>query len=126
MDEEGYLILAGRKKEIIIRGGQNIYPKEIEDVLLTHPGVMQAVVIRIPDPVMGERACACITTCGKITLRFEEMVSFLKEKGLAVHKLPERLEVLDTLPLLVEGQKVDKMALEKRILERMAAEERVG
>jgi non-ribosomal peptide synthetase component E (peptide arylation enzyme) len=58
LDEQGYLVLVGRKKEIIIRGGQNIYPKEIEDLLLSHPRITQAVVIGIPDPVMGERACA--------------------------------------------------------------------
>ncbi len=121
LDEEGYLILTGRKKEIIIRGGQNIYPKEIEDYLLSHPKILQAVVIRIPDPVMGERACACITTRENTKPGFDEIISFLKEKGLAVHKLPERLEVMDELPQLVEGQKVDRVSLEKMILEKMAS-----
>ncbi len=118
LDNEGYLHLTGRKKEIIIRGGQNIYPQEIEDYLLTHPKVTCAAVIKVPDPVMGEVACACVTTQGDEDFPFDEMISFLKEKGLAVYKLPEILEVMEKLPQLVNGQKVDKVALEKIILEK--------
>ncbi len=118
LDEQGYLVLVGRKKEIIIRGGQNIYPKEIEDLLLSHPIVTQAVVIGIPDPVMGERACACVTSVKGQDFTFEDMSSFLKGKGLAIHKLPERLEVMEGFPQLVDGQKVDKMSLKKMIMEK--------
>jgi non-ribosomal peptide synthetase component E (peptide arylation enzyme) len=118
LDKEGYLLLTGRKKEIIIRGGQNIYPQEIEDNLLTHPKITRAAVIKVPDPVMGERACACVTTQGDEDFRFDEMISFLKEKGLAVHKLPEMLEVIEDLPQLADGQKVDKSALEKIVLKK--------
>ncbi|MBU2499062.1 MAG: acyl--CoA ligase, partial [Proteobacteria bacterium] len=73
VDEQGYLTLVGRKKEMILRGGQNIYPKEIEEMLLSHPRVRQAVVIGIPDPVMGERACACVTVVQGQPFTFEEM-----------------------------------------------------
>ena len=118
LDEQGYLVLVGRKKEIIIRGGQNIYPKEIEDLLLSHPRVTQAVIIGLPDPVMGERACACVTPVKGQDFTFDEMSSFLKEKGLAIHKLPEWLEVMEEFPQLVDGQKVDKISLKKMILER--------
>ncbi|KPK14968.1 MAG: hypothetical protein AMK69_28030 [Nitrospira bacterium SG8_3] len=117
IDEQGYLVLVGRKKEMIIRGGQNIYPKEIEDLLLSHPRVMQAVVIGIPDPVMEERACACVTPVKGQDFTFDEMSSFLKRKGLAIHKHPERLEVMEEFPQLVDGQKVDKISLKKMILE---------
>ncbi len=116
MDDEGYLVIVGRKKEIIIRGGQNIYPKEIEDLLLTHPKIMQAVVLGIPDQVMGERACACVVVKKNRAFEFQEMSIFLKEKGLAIHKLPERLEVMDEFPQLVDGQKIDKITLKEKVL----------
>ena len=118
LDHEGYLVLVGRKKEIIIRGGQNIYPKEIEDQLLTHPKIMQAVVLGIPDQVMGERACACIVLKDNEMFTFEEMVTFLKGKGLAIHKLPERLEKMAEFPQLVDGQKIDKISIKKSVLEK--------
>jgi len=118
-DNEGYLLLRGREKEIIIRGGQNIYPKEIEDYLLTHPKVTGAAVIGVPDQVMGERACACVTTRRDEDLPFDEMISFLKGKGLAVYKLPEMLEKMEKFPQLADGQKVDREALERMILERL-------
>jgi non-ribosomal peptide synthetase component E (peptide arylation enzyme) len=121
IDEQGYLVLVGRKKDMIIRGGQNIYPKEIEDLLLSHPRVMQAVVLGIPDPVMEERACACVTPVKGQDFTFEEMSSFLKRKGLAIHKLPERLEVMEEFPQLVDGQKVDKISLKRMIMEKGTA-----
>ena len=118
LDAEGYLVLVGRKKEIIIRGGQNIYPKEIEDLLLTHPKIMQAVVLGIPDQMMGERACACIVLKDNERFTFEEMIAFLKGKGLGIHKLPERLEKMAEFPQLVDGQKIDKISIKKRVLEK--------
>ena len=125
LDDQGYLILVGREKEMIIRGGQNIYPGEIEDLLLSHDRVTQAIVIGIPDDVMGERACACVTLVPERDFAFEEMIALLTKKGLAVHKLPERLEVLEHFPQLVDGQKVDKITLKKMIVEKIAAEGKV-
>ncbi len=122
LDDQGYLLLVGRKKELIIRGGQNIYPGEIEDLLLSHPNIMQAIVIGIPDDVMGEKACACITVTKKQGFKFEEMITFLKEKELAVHKLPERLEVFEQFPELVDGQKVDKISLKKEVIKKIGEE----
>jgi non-ribosomal peptide synthetase component E (peptide arylation enzyme) len=119
LDEEGYLILVGRKRDMILRGGLNIYPKEIEDLLLSHPKIKEALVIGIPDPIMGERACACVTLVKGQMLTFEEMVSFLKEKKLAVHKFPERLEVWEQFPTLVDGQKFDKKSVINRMIERL-------
>ncbi len=119
LDEDGYLVLVGRHKDIIIRGGQNIYPKEIEDLLLTHPKILQAVVVGMPDQVMGEKAWACVKLVEGVHLTFEEIISFLKERGLAIHKLPERLELFDQFPQLVDGQKVDKIALKELITERI-------
>ena len=119
IDEDGYVILVGRHKDIIIRGGQNIYPKEIEDLLLTHPKILQAAVIGMPDSVLGERAWACLTIADGQDIVFEEMITYLKKKGLAIHKLPEALHVLDRLPALVEGQKINKVALKEMMVERM-------
>lgn len=116
LDEQGYLILVGRKKDMILRGGQNIYPREIENLLLSHPKIKEALVVGIPDQIMGERVCACVTLAGKHDFTFDEMISYLKVKGLAVHKFPERIEVFEQLPTLVDGQKIDKKAVINRIV----------
>jgi non-ribosomal peptide synthetase component E (peptide arylation enzyme) len=123
LDQEGYLSIVGRKKDMIIRGGQNIYPGEIENLLLSHPKVFQAVIIAIPDPVMGERGCACVVCVPGETFTWEEMTSFLREKGLAVHKLPEHLEIMDRFPQLVDGQKVDKISLKRMITKKIESED---
>ena len=122
LDHEGYLSIAGRKKDIIIRGGQNIYPAEVQNLLLSHPKVSQAVIIGIPDQVLGEKSCACIVPMPGETFTLEEMISFLKKKGLAVFKLPERLELMERFPQLVDGQKVDKLSLTKQIVEKVQSE----
>jgi non-ribosomal peptide synthetase component E (peptide arylation enzyme) len=121
-DEEGHLIIVGRKKEMIIRGGQNIYPVEIEDLLMTHPGVANIAIVKMPDPIMGERACAYVIPEGGQEFTFDEMVSFLKEKGVTPYKFPERLEVVNAFPMVAEGQKIDRKALEKDIEEKLKAQ----
>lgn len=121
-DEHGNVIIVGRKKDLIIRGGQNIYPVEIENLLSGHPKISKIAIVKMPDPVMGERTCAYVVSKGGEDLAFEEMVSFLKEKGLSAYKFPERLEFLDALPMVAEGQKVDKRALEEKIAEKLKAE----
>ncbi len=118
-DEEGNLVIVGRKRDLIIRGGQNIYPSEIESLLITHPKIQNVAVVAMPDLVMGERACAYIILAGKELLTMEEMVSFLKEKGIAPFKIPERLEVVDKLPMVSDGQKIDKKALAQDIAQKL-------
>jgi non-ribosomal peptide synthetase component E (peptide arylation enzyme) len=120
-DEHGNLIIVGRKKDMIIRGGQNIYPVEIENLLLTHDKVSAVAVVGMKDPIMAEKVCAYVVPRMGERLTFEEMVSFLKSKNIAPYKLPERLEILDSLPL-VSGQKVDKKALEKDIARKLEEE----
>jgi len=122
MTDDGYLKLMGRKKDIIIRAGQNIYPKEIEDYLLTHQKVTNAVVVPMPDLVMGERVCALATLKQGEKFTFDEMVEYLKSKKIAMFKLPERLEVVDTLPLVGESGKIDKKAIAKMIADKLKAE----
>ncbi len=120
-DERGNLMIAGRKKDMIIRGGQNIYPLEIEALLCTHPKVLDVAVVAMPDPIMGEKACAFVVPKKGQTFAFDEMISFLKEKNIAAFKLPERLEIIDQMPLAGE-QKPDKKLLRQRIAEKLKAE----
>jgi len=123
--DDGYLKIMGRKKDIIIRGGQNIYPREIEDYLLAHRKVTNAVVVPMPDPVMGERACAFVTLKEGEQFIFDEMVDYLKNKKIAMFKLPERLEVVETLPLVGESGKIDKKAMAKVIADKLKAEGKI-
>jgi non-ribosomal peptide synthetase component E (peptide arylation enzyme) len=121
IDEDGNLVLAGRKKELIIRGGQNIIPSEIEHLIMTHPKVKDVAVVAMPDDLMGEKACAYVVAKKKQTILLAEVVSFLKQQGIAPYKLPERIEILDKLPT-TEGQKVDKKALVRDIIKKIESE----
>jgi non-ribosomal peptide synthetase component E (peptide arylation enzyme) len=118
--EEGCLWIMGRSKDMIIRGGQNIYPAEIEGILNEHPKVANVAIVGYPDKEMGERACAYVVPKAGQTLTKEEMVSFLKEKKLAAFKLPERLEVMDALPIVGDSGKVDKKVLKSDIEKKVA------
>jgi acyl-CoA synthetase (AMP-forming)/AMP-acid ligase II len=115
MDEDGYLTVVGRKKEIIIRGGLNITPREIEDLLLDFPEVERAAVVGLPHERLGERVCACVVVAPGTDLDFETMVGRLRAIGLATYKLPEQLEVLDALPVTASG-KVQKFEIVHRLL----------
>jgi non-ribosomal peptide synthetase component E (peptide arylation enzyme) len=122
LDDEHNLVILGRKKDMIIRGGQNVFPTEIERYLQSHPNVKDVSVVGMPDELMGERVCAFIVPKPGIKeVAFDNVVSFLKEKNMAAYKLPERVENLDELPL-AGGQKIDKKALRKDIIEKLAAE----
>ena len=125
VSDDGYLKIMGRKKDIIIRGGQNIYPKEIEDYLLAHQKVTNAAVVPMPDPVMGERACAFVTIKKGEQITFDKMVDYLKSKKIAMFKIPERLEVVDNLPLVGESGKIDKKAMAKMIADKLRAEGKI-
>ncbi len=122
IDEDGNLAIVGRKKDMIIRGGQNIYPAEIENLLANHPKVKSIAVVAMPDPIMGEKACAYIVPAGENVLTMDEMVSFLKEKGIAPFKIPERIEVIDKFPMVSDGQKIDKKVLAQDISQKLKAE----
>jgi cyclohexanecarboxylate-CoA ligase len=117
MDEDGYIAIVGRKKEIIIRGGMNITPREIEDVLLRFPEVHRAAVVGLPDDRLGERACACLVLRDGAILDFTAMIARLRKEGMADYKLPERLEILDELPSTASG-KVQKHEIVRALLER--------
>ena len=124
LDKDGNLIIMGRRRDVIIRGGQNIYPKETEDLLVQHPKISEVSVVRMPDRVMGEKACAFVVPRRGQQITFEEVIDFLKSNRLAPFKLPERLEVREELPLVPAGQKVDVIQLEKEIAEILEQEQK--
>jgi len=122
LDEEGNLYIVGRKKDVIIRGGQNIFPAEVESILITHPSIMNVVVVPMPDNVMGEKACAYVVCKPGCDICFDDITSFMLEKKCAKYKLPERLEVVDTFPMSGDGQKIMKRQLTEDVTAKLKAE----
>ena len=112
---DGHVTLTGRLKDVIIRKGENISAKEIEDLLHGHPAVQDVAVIGLPDPERGERVCAVVEQPpGAEALTLPDVTDWLRAKGLSVHKLPERLEVVDALPRNDTLRKVLKYKLRER------------
>lgn len=111
MDEAGDIILTGRMKDIIVRGGENISPLEIENLILRHPDVEAAAVVGMPDAEMGERACAYVKTRSGRAMDLDRIVSFLRSQGASVLQLPERIEWVAEMPLTGAKGLVDKKAL---------------
>lgn len=109
-----FLTVTGRKKEIIIRGGINIAPAEIEEMMLAMPEIERVAVVGIPHPRMGELACACIVPAPGQELAFNIIVSRLREDGLAAYKLPEAIAIFEELPMTASG-KVQKHRLVEQI-----------
>ncbi|MGW0712556.1 class I adenylate-forming enzyme family protein [Streptomyces sp. NPDC002643] len=115
LTDSGHLVLTGRLKDVIIRKGENISAKEIEDLLHQHPAVADVAVIGLPDPERGERVCAVAEQPpGAEPLTLEQVTSYLRAEGLSVHKLPEQLEVVDALPRNETLRKVLKYRLRER------------
>ena len=102
--DDDFVTVVARKKEIIIRGGLNIAPREIEDLLGGFAEVERAAGVGLPDDRLGERMCACVVLRPGSSLTFDDMVARLRGAGLATYKLPERLEVLDALPATASGK----------------------
>ncbi len=99
LDSQGYLTIGVRKDYTINRGGQKISPAEIEELLYLHPAVKEVVVVPMPDRVLGQKACAYVVPRRGASLTFGEMVQFLNSQGIAVYKLPERLEIMHEFPV---------------------------
>lgn len=109
-DDQGNLVIVGRLKEVIVRGGDKVSPVEIEALLRTHDAIAQVAVVGIPDSLLGERICACVVPVpGCRTPDFETLRDFLDDLGLAHYKVPERLIVVDSLPIV--GDKIDRRKL---------------
>lgn len=112
IDEQGYVSLCGRAKDIVIRGGENIPVVEVEAALYQYPGIAEVAVIGVPDERLGERACAVLVTDGPAPT-LDELTAYLDERGFAKQFWPERIEVLDALPRTPAG-KIQKYLLQDR------------
>lgn len=114
MDGDGYLRIVGRKKEMILRGGVNISPLEIEELLNEHPDIHEAVVVAMPHDDLLEQVCAFVVSRDNRPMTLREVNDFLVDKGVAKYKLPERLEQRTEIPR-TNVQKIDKLALGREI-----------
>jgi non-ribosomal peptide synthetase component E (peptide arylation enzyme) len=106
----GNYVVAGRSKDLINRGGEKISAEEVENLILSHPAVLNVACVPVPDPVLGERMCACVILRPGATLTLPDLVEFLTAQEIARHKLPERLAVVTSFPLSPVG-KVSKKDL---------------
>jgi acyl-CoA synthetase (AMP-forming)/AMP-acid ligase II len=119
-DEAGNVRIVGRSKEIINRGGKKFFPREVEEILYTHPKVLHAAMVGVADPRLGERNCLCVVPKNGAAVTLEEFTDFLRDQ-VATYKLPERLEILDELPFTPTG-KIQRFILQRQI----EARDRVG
>ena len=119
MDEAGYIKITGRKKDIIVRGGENISSREVEDILLQHPKIHDACVVAMPDERLGERSCAYVVLkAPHHSSSLEEVVAFFSRKRVAKYKYPEHIVVIEKLPRTASG-KIQKFLLRKDIMRRL-------
>jgi long-chain acyl-CoA synthetase len=112
-DEDGYFFISGRKKEMIIRGGANIYPKEVEEILYQHPAVKEAAVIGVPDKIWGEEVVACVILKDEAQATEEVLIAFAKQK-LADYKCPKQVFFMTEMPKTATG-KIQKGVLAERV-----------
>jgi acyl-CoA synthetase (AMP-forming)/AMP-acid ligase II len=113
LDAHGYLTLVGRRSEMYIRGGYNVYPAEVEKVLSEHAGVAQAAVLGAPDPVLGEIGVAFVVAAPAAAPSLDELRAWCRRQ-LADYKAPDRLVLVDVLPVTSVG-KIDKLALSTHV-----------
>jgi acyl-CoA synthetase (AMP-forming)/AMP-acid ligase II len=103
IDEDGFIFLVGRKDDMIITGGENVYPREVEDVILMHPAVAECAVVGMPDPVWGGQVVAFVVLRSGHSVSAEEIVAFCETK-LAGYKKPRRVEFVEDLPKTMIGK----------------------
>jgi fatty-acyl-CoA synthase len=103
LDEDGFVQLIGRRKELIIRAGQNVTPREVEDVLRTHPAVEDACVVGIPHDVLGELICACVVPVEGAIVTGDELKEFCRDQ-LVDYKVPDLVRFFDGFPLTGSGK----------------------
>ncbi|HEY0676320.1 MAG TPA: acyl-CoA synthetase, partial [Immundisolibacter sp.] len=113
MNAAGYIRITGRAKDIIIRGGENLPVAEVEDLLYRHPAVQDAAVVAMPDPRLGERACAFVTLKSGAAFDFDALTAWLAQAGMSRTYWPERLEIVPELPRTASG-KIQKFELRER------------
>ncbi len=108
----GHLVVEGRAKDQINRGGEKIAAEEVENHLLAHPSVLDASLVAVPDPVLGERTCAYVILRDSATLTVGEVRAFVRSRGLAAYKIPDKVEFVAAFPQTAVG-KVSKARLRK-------------
>ena len=113
VDREGNVAITGRCKDVINRGGVKYNPRDIEDLLAAHPRVDMAAIVPVPDPVLGERACCCITVAGDPAPTLEDLCAYLDRNGVSKTRWPERLEVVNAMPLtatrkIIKGKLIER------------------
>lgn len=113
MVADGCVVVEGRRKDVIIRGGDKICAAEVENYLMDYPGVRQVAVVGLPDPLLGQRSCACVVT-DDTSISLARLRGALQQRGIADYKLPDRLEIISELPLTGLG-KVDKQRLAAQV-----------
>lgn len=113
IDESGYVRIVGRKKEIIIRGGFNIYPRELEESLHQHPDIVHAAVIGLPDEIYGEITCACVVLKKGSKASEESLAEYMKQRFVK-YKIPDTIMILNELPVTPSG-KISKLKLKEKI-----------
>jgi len=109
-----------RSKDIIIRGGFNVSAQEVENMVLGHPKVLDAAAVAMPDEILGERTCIYLVLRPGEKIELPEIVAFMKGKGIAVYKIPERLEVVEAIPRNPVG-KILKKVLREDIRKKIGA-----
>jgi cyclohexanecarboxylate-CoA ligase len=119
LDEQGYVRITGRSKDVIIRGGENIPVVEIEALLYRHPAIAMAAVVAYPDERLGERACAVVVPKAGQSIDLASIVDFMKSQKVAMQYIPERLIVRDAMPSTPSG-KIQKFKLRKMLREDQA------
>ena len=117
---DGDVTIVGRAKDIVVRGGENISLKEVEDYLAAHPHVADVAIVGVPDDVLGERACAFVVPRDGVAPTLPELASYLSGQGIARHKLPEYLLIVDTFPRTLSG-KIQKFVLRQQAAGLLAA-----
>jgi len=120
MDEDGYVQVVGRIKDMIIRGGENVYPREIEEFLYTHPQIQDASVIGVPDEKFGEEVCVWIIAKEGQTLSIDEVRDFCKDR-IAYFKIPRYIRLVDEFPMTVTG-KIQKFKMREQMLKEIGIE----
>ena len=115
IDAEGYANIVGRVKDMLIRGGENVYPREVEDFLLRHPGVQDVQVFGVPDPKYGEEVCAWLVPRRGHALAEQEIRDFCKGQ-IAHYKVPRYVRIVDAFPLTATG-KAQKFEMRKTMIE---------
>lgn len=111
-DEDGFLFFVDRKKELIIRGGYNVYPREVEEVLYQHPAVYEVAVVGVPDPRLGEEIAAFVTVKPGASVEPAELIEFVKER-VAAYKYPRQLEIIEEMPKSATNKILKKILVQR-------------